>query len=431
MTAEAASLRVETGALAVPPANADGVRVYKGIPFAAPPVGDLRWRAPIPAAPWSGVRDTNQFGSNAMQGVVFDDIDPLAPGVSEDCLYLNVWTPTRDAADRLPVLFWIHGGGFVVGHGAEPRYDGGNLAARGMVVVTANHRLGALGFLAHPDLTTEAGASGNYGLLDQLAALAWVKRNIAAFGGDPDCVTIAGESAGSISVSALMASPLAAGLFQRAIGQSGAMFPPPATARDLTLATAERMGIAFAEKLGVASLAELRSVPAERIVEAQTGERFWPIVDGHFLPDSPATIFAAGRQNDVALLAGWNRDEGFNFDISRDATAPFAEIVKQRVGDRAADVLALYPADSAEAAARSARELGGDLVIIQPTWAWLEAQKKTGKAEVYRYRFDWEPQVPADWFGGPAGGGSRRFSRGRDHVCPRYAGRISVDLHGR
>jgi para-nitrobenzyl esterase len=397
-----ASLRVEGGALAVPGVDANGVRAYKGIPFAAPPVGDLRWRPPAPVVPWTSVRDTSGFGANAMQGVVFNDIDPLTPGVSEDCLYLNVWTPASPPDDRLPVFFWIHGGGFVVGHGAEPRYDGGKLAARGMVVVTANHRLGALGFMAHPDLTAESpeGASGNYGLLDQLAALAWVKRNIAAFGGDPDCITIAGESAGSISVCALMASPLAAGLFQRAIGQSGALMPPPVTARDLTRATAEGLGVAFAAKLGAKSLAAMRDVPAERIVEAQKESRWWPIVDGHFLAEPPAAIFAAGRQNDVTLLAGWNRDEGFNFDVSLGTSAPFAEIVRQRVGERADDVLALYPAADKHAERQAARDLGGDLTIIQPTWAWLEAQRKTGKAEVYRYRFDRSPRVPDDWFGG-------------------------------
>ena len=426
-----ASLRVEGGALAVPGADANGVRAYKGIPFAAPPVGDLRWRPPAPVVPWTGVRDTSAFGANAMQGVVFNDIDPLTPGVSEDCLYLNVWTPASPPDDRLPVFFWIHGGGFVVGHGAEPRYDGGKLAARGMVVVTANHRLGALGFMAHPDLTAESpeGASGNYGLLDQLAALAWVKRNIAAFGGDPDCITIAGESAGSISVCALMASPLAAGLFQRAIGQSGALMPPPVTSRDLTRATAEGLGVAFAAKLGAKSLAAMRDVPAERIVDAQKESRWWPIVDGHFLAEPPAAIFAAGRQNDVTLLAGWNRDEGFNFDVSLGTSAPFAEIVRQRVGERAEDVLALYPAADKQAERQAARDLGGDLTIIQPTWAWLEAQRKTGKAEVYRYRFDRSPQRAGRLVRRAARCQCRRLPCCRDRVRVRHARCVRVALH--
>ena len=225
-------LKIEGGQLAVTAAGPTGVRCFKGIPYARPPVGDLRWRPPHPVAPWSGVRTADVFGPNAMQGVVFGDIDPRPAGVSEDCLYLNVWTPALEAGTPVPVMVWIHGGGFVVGSGAEPRYDGTNLAEESIVVVTLNHRLNALGFLAHPELTAESPvhASGNYGLLDLVAALAWVKRNIAAFGGDPGQVTIAGKSAGSEAVSALMASPLARGLFHRAIGESGAMFPTPSRA---------------------------------------------------------------------------------------------------------------------------------------------------------------------------------------------------------
>ena len=223
-------LSIEGGALAAPPAGAGGVRAYKGIPYAAPPIGPLRWRPPQPVAPWIGMRSAVAFGPNSLQGIVFDDIDPTVCGVSEDCLTLNVWTlASPGGAERLAVMVWIHGGGFVVGSGSEPRYDGTRLAARGIVVVTLNHRLNALGFLAHPELSRESGhgASGNYGMLDVVAALHWVKRNIAAFGGDPDKVTIVGKSAGSEAVSALMASPLAKGLFVRAIGESGAMFATP------------------------------------------------------------------------------------------------------------------------------------------------------------------------------------------------------------
>ena len=224
------SVSIDSGALAVPEPDASGVRVYKGIPYAAPPIGPLRWRPPEPVPSWAGVRPSNVFGPNSLQGVVWDDIDPLAAGVSEDCLFLNVWTPAApgDGA-RLATMVWIHGGGFVAGSGAEPRYDGAHVAARGIIVVTVNHRLNALGFLAHPDLTAESDhrASGNYGLLDLVAALGWVKRNIAAFGGDPAKVALAGESAGSFAASALMASPLAKGLFSRVIGESGALFPSP------------------------------------------------------------------------------------------------------------------------------------------------------------------------------------------------------------
>jgi len=406
------TLGVENGLLAVPGTDPNGVRAFRGIAFAAPPVGDLRWRPPQPAAPWTGVRSCADFGSNAMQGIVFTDIDPYTPGVSEDCLYLNVWTPAESGNEKLPVLFWIHGGGFVVGHGAEARYDGGRLAARGMVVVTANHRLGAFGFLAHPELTAESpvGASGNYGLIDQVAALAWVKRNIAAFGGDPDAITIAGESAGSMAVSALMASPLAAGLFRRAIGESGALFRSSVTRPDFSRQAAEKNGVTFAGQLGAKSLAEFRAVPAETILAAMPQDfRFWPIVDGWFLPQSVAEIFAAGKQNDVTLLAGWNRDEGFNFDITGRSGKPFEATVRDGFADWADEIFRLYPAGSSEEAARSGRDFGGDIVIIQPTWAWIEAQCKSGTEPVYRYRFDHAPRPPEGWFGKKRSAGAGAF----------------------
>ena len=407
-----ATVGVENGQLAVPGADSHGVRVFRGIPYAAPPVGALRWRPPQAPIPWTGVRPVDTFGANAMQGIVWGDIDPYTPGVSEDCLYLNVWTPAESGREHLPVLFWIHGGGFIAGHGAEPRYDGARLAARGIVVVTTNYRLGAFGFMAHPALTAESevGASGNYGLLDQIAALAWAKRNIAAFGGDPDAITIAGESAGSMSVSALMASPLAAGLFQRAIGQSGALFFASPEFPDRSRAGAERAGERFAEGLGARSLVELRALPAEAILAASPGDQIrYPIVDGHVLPESLDDIFAGGRQNDVALLAGWNRDEGFNFDITLGTGKPFADVVRERFGLRAEGILNLYPAGDRAQAAQSARDFGGDLTIIQPTWNWIEAQCRTGTAPVYRYRFDGAPSVPDDWFGDRPSAGAGAF----------------------
>jgi len=264
-----ATLMIEGGRSAVTAAGPSGVRCFKGIPYARPPVGDLRWQPPQPVAHWPGVRAADTFGPNAMQGVVFNDIDPYPAGISEDCLYLNVWTPALDPEIPAPVMVWIHGGGFVVGSGAEPRYDGTNLAAQGIVVVTVNHRLNALAFLACPELTGESPvhASGNYGMLDLVAALGWVRRNIRAFGGDPDQVTIAGESAGSEAVSALMASPLASGLFHRAIGESGALFPTPSRA-PASLDDAEHAGMEFMRKAGAASLAELRSLSAEDILAA-------------------------------------------------------------------------------------------------------------------------------------------------------------------
>ncbi len=396
-------LSIEGGALAAPPPGAGGVRAYKGIPYAAPPIGPLRWRPPQPVAPWIGLRSAVAFGPNSLQGIVFDDIDPTVCGVSEDCLTLNVWTlASPGGAERLAVMVWIHGGGFVVGSGSEPRYDGTRLAARGIVVVTLNHRLNALGFLAHPELSRESGhgASGNYGMLDVVAALYWVKRNIAAFGGDPDKVTIVGESAGSEAVSALMASPLAKGLFVRAIGESGAMFATPSRS-PAPLAKAEAAGIAFMRKVGAANLKELREAPAEAILAAAPGLGYRPIVDGHFLAKSPAAIFASREQSDVPLMAGWNRDEGFNFTLLQGEAAkrPYVGLVREIFGRRKQDALRFYPAGSPEAEQASARALGGDLTIIHSTWAWIEAQAATGKAEIFRFRFDRAPLTPRGWFG--------------------------------
>ena len=397
------SLTVESGALAVPGPDASGVRVYKGIPYAAVPIGPLRWRPAEPVAAWRGVRPTHEFGAHSVQGVVWDDIDLSGAATSEDCLHLNIWTPAAPGTEaRLPTMVWIHGGGFVVGSGAEPRYDGARLVARGIVVVTVNHRLNALGFLAHPELTAESDhhASGNYGLHDLVAALKWVQRNIAAFGGDSGKVTIAGESAGSQAASALMASPLAKGLFARVIGESGAMFASPSRA-PASLKEAEAAGVDFMRKVGARSLAELRAAPAAAILAAAPGLGFRPIVDGWFLPRSPAEIFAAGEQSDVPLMAGWNKDEGFNFTLlqGEDAKRPYVDLARAIFGERTEALLQHYPDGSPDIAAASARALGGDLVIIHPTWAWIEAQKQSGRADIFRFRFDRAPLTPQGWFG--------------------------------
>jgi para-nitrobenzyl esterase len=334
---------------------------------------------------------------------VWDDIDLSGAATAEDCLYLNVWTPAAPGENaRLPVMVWIHGGGFVVGSGAEPRYDGARLAARGIVVVTVNHRLNALGFLAHPELTAESDhrASGAYGFLDLVAALQWVQRNIAAFGGDPDKVTIAGESAGSHATSALMASPLAKGLFARVIGESGAMFASP-TRAPASREQAEAAGLDFMRRLGADSLAEMRALPADAILAAAPGLGFRPIIDGWFLPRSPAEIFAARQHSDVPLMAGWNKDEGFNFTLLQgaDAKRAYADLARAIFGERTEALLKHYPDGSPDTAAASARALGGDLVIIHPTWAWIEAQKQSGRAEIFRFRFDRAPLTPQGWFG--------------------------------
>jgi para-nitrobenzyl esterase len=383
-------LEVAQGALLVNVANAQGVRAYKGIPFAAPPVGRLRWRPPQPPLNWRGVRNTKSFGKNAPQRVVFSDIDPFTIGVSEDCLYLNVWT-TAEPGDALPVFFWIHGGGFAVGSGSEPRYDGTNLANQGIVVVTVNTRLNALGFLAHPELTAETGSSGNFAMLDLIMALEWVKTNISEFGGNPGAITIGGESAGSMAVSLLMSSSRAKGLFHRTIGESGAWFPSPERPmRDL--AAAELQGQEFAAKLGAKSAADLRSVPIEKILDANPGLGFWPVTDGIVIPAPPPEIFSKGQQSDVPMLAGWNKDEGFNFDVSNWGDLkgkPYDETVAILFPNDARKILQHYA---------SPRDLGGDLVINHGAWRWIEAHRETAKSDIYRYRFDHAPKTPKGWF---------------------------------
>ncbi len=376
--------------------SADGkVRTFKGIPFAAPPVGELRWKPPQPVAPWTGVRPAIEYGPRPMQTRVFEDMVFRDAGPSEDCLYLNLWLPEDQPHTKLPVMVWIYGGGFVAGSSSEPRQDGGNLCKQGVLVVSMNYRLGVFGFLAHPELTRESGsqASGNYGLMDQIAALEWVRDNIAAFGGDPTNVTIFGESAGSFSVSALMAAPAARGLFQKAIGESGAFFGT--TLSTATLAKAEQQGVKFAEAaFGTSSIAALRARPAQEILAAaarQPRRSFTPIVDGYVLPEECASIYAAGRQAHVPLLAGWNRDEGsYEELLGHDAPtlANYTADAKARFGARADAFLQVYAASNDAEARRAAQDFGGDMFIGYPTWKWLELHRRTGASPVYRYEFD-------------------------------------------
>src|SRR5579863_8552784 len=281
-----------------------GISVYKGVPFAAPPLGDLRWRPPLPVASWTGTRKADAFAPACMQlGVSMPGETP--PVVSEDCLYLNIWTPAKKktAHEGLPVIVWIYGGGYINGSASMPLYWGDRLAHKGVVVITIAYRLGPLGFLALPELSRESPhhSSGNYGLMDQVAALEWIHRNIAAFGGDPKCVTIAGQSSGSISVSILMASPLAKGLFQRAIGESGGLFEPLQLGPQFLLANAERDGEKYAVSLGAPSLKELRRLPASRLI-GNAGGIVHAVIEPYVLPATPYESFASGRQNDVPLL---------------------------------------------------------------------------------------------------------------------------------
>ncbi|MGB8480245.1 MAG: carboxylesterase/lipase family protein [Acidobacteriaceae bacterium] len=379
--------------------SSDGqVRAFLGIPYAAPPVGLLRWKPPQPAAKWSGVRSATNFGPRCMQTHLYPDMVFRDSGPSEDCLTLNVWAPAAKNAAPLPVMVWIHGGGFVTGGSSEPRQDGEHLARKGVIIVSMNYRLGIFGFFALPSLAAESPkhAAGNYGLMDQVAALDWVRRNIAAFGGDPAKVTIFGESAGSISVSAQMASPLSKGLFAGAIGESGGALTGPGLTF-LSLPVSEQRGQEFAESaFKSSSLDFLRSVSAADLLkEASTASHgdgiFWPNVDGKFLPESVPAIYAAGSQAHVPLLAGWNKDEGSG-DVLDQPEKPTPEslhaMATSRFGAKAQDFLKVYSASNNAEALRVSEDFAGDAFIAYSTWQWLEAQVKTGNAPVYRYRFD-------------------------------------------
>ena len=369
-----------------------GVRVFKGIPFAAPPIGNLRWRPPQPPAFWSGLRKGDHFAAICPQKT--DDpnsiyyLDPGPQTIDEDCLYLNVWTPATSATERLPVMVWIYGGAFDHGSGTEKYYWGDDLAYKGAVVVTFNYRVGVLGFLAHPDLTRESGrnASGNYGLMDQIAALKWVRRNIAAFGGDPERVTIFGQSAGGASVGQLMASPPARGLFQRAIGESGGI----GLGHGRTLVEAEQSGVNYAKSLGAHSIAELRSKTPDELRSIPS--HFGPIIDGYVIPIDPLTVFREGKQNAVPLIAGSVANEGG----ARRSTATSAQAIAQAhsaYGAEAGAFLKLFPANTDAQTRASFYSLAADrTAAAQRNWVRLEGQ--TGKDNAYLYLFTRVPPFP-------------------------------------
>lgn len=370
-----------------------GIAVFKGVPFAQPPVDELRWKEPQPALPWSGVREATRFGPRCMQQPVFGDMNFRSDGMGEDCLYLNLWTPARSASERLPVLVYLYGGGFVAGDGSEPRYDGEVMARRGVVAVTVNYRLGVFGFLVHPELTAESPhqASGNYGLLDQSAALHWLRNNVAAFGGDPARITIAGESAGSASVSALTVSPLSRDLIAGAILSSGAMVArawPSATR-----AEAEAKGAAFAGSLGASSLTGLRTVPAERLLEA-AGKlpmmSFAPIIDGYFLTEDPVATLASGRQARVPLLGGWNSEEMTYRSLlgNQEPTVErYREALRRLYPDHAEEVFEAYSATDPDSVIAAATDLAGDRFTGFSTWKWMELHAATSGQPVYRYLY--------------------------------------------
>lgn len=379
--------------------DSTGIHSFKGIPFAQPPVGDLRWKEPQAVKNWNSVLKADHFGPNAMQKNVFGDMKFRSSKMSEDCLYLNVWTPAKSSKEKLPVLVYFYGGGFVAGDGSESRYDGESMAQKGIVTVTVNYRLGVFGFLSHPELTKESvhHASGNYGLLDQNAALRWVQKNIAAFGGDPKRVTIAGESAGSISVSAQMASPLSKNLINGAIGESGAMIAPTLPA--IPLADAEKNGVTFGQKVNATTLTDLRAIPADKLLDlaSKPGNPPMPaVVDGYFLPKPVVDIFAAGEQAHVPLLAGWNSAEvPYQALMWGDAPTPenYVKKIKQLYPNDTAEVMKLYPGSTQEQVIESATKLASDRFIVYSTWKWAELQAQTGGNLVYCYIFS-HPRPP-------------------------------------
>ena len=383
----------------------EDLTIYKGIPFAAPPVGELRWKAPQPVQPWEGVKETVEFGPGPIQGFGKSD------AFSEDCLYLNVWTPAKSPKEKLPVLVWIYGGGFSMGNSAGN--DGSELARKGVVLVSMNYRVGQMGFFAHPELSAEnpEGVSGNYGILDQIAALEWIQDNISAFGGDPDKVTIFGESAGGISVSMLCASPLAKGLFRGAISQSGGSFGPVEErsypGENMTsLEIAEKQGVKLAERLGARSIADLRAMEPDKL-----GGGFalaggpWPIVDGYVIPDDQYKLYEAGKFNDVDVLIGYNSDEGASFSFGSKDSAAHRASVEERYGPFAEQLLKAYPVDG-PVVTKTGRDLARDASFGWHTWSWARLQSEKGNSKVYMYYFDQHPEYPE---------GSPQYGNGSPH----------------
>ncbi|HZY81869.1 MAG TPA: carboxylesterase family protein [Cyclobacteriaceae bacterium] len=391
------------------------LQIYLGVPFAKPPVGDLRWKAPQPPDNWKDVKMTKAFGPRPVQGIVFGDMHSRSAGMSEDCLYLNVWAPATRGQQGLPVLVYFFGGGFVAGDGSEPRYDGAAMAKKGIVAVTVNYRLNIFGFLSHPELTKESPnkSSGNYALLDQAAALKWVQQNIHAFGGDPKKVTIAGESAGSIAVSAQMTSPLSKGLIAGAIGESGAGINP--TLAPIPLAEAEKIGQEFATKAGYKTLAELRALTTREVFEIyQESKRFgFPmVIDGYVLPKSISDIYKAKQHADVPLLLGWNSSEipAMAFMQGQPLSEEnYVKKVKETYPQDYEEVLKLYPHSNAKEIEWSATSLASDRFISYSTWKWFDLHRKNSSKPTYRYLYSKlrAPLVDKSLTPGLAGGTAR------------------------
>jgi para-nitrobenzyl esterase len=388
-------VKIANGTLEGVSDKSTGVRSFKGVPFGEPPVGDLRWKPPQPVKNWQGARKADKFGPRCMQRPIFGDMNFRSNGMSEDCLYLNVWTPAKSANAKLPVLVYFFGGGFMAGDGSEGRYDGESMAKKGIVAITVSYRLGVFGFFAHPELTKESPnkASGNYALFDMHAALKWVQQNIAAFGGDPKRVTIAGESAGSIAVSAQMASPLSKNLIAGAIGESGSILGALSA---VPLADGEQAGVKFAANIGKGdspSLTDLRAIPAEQLLEATAKPglpRFGPVVDGYFFPKSPFEIFAAGEQARVPLLAGVNSEESGYFGVIGRETPTvenYRKALERLYPGKSEEAFKLYPASNETEVMDSAQALASDRFIGYSTWKWMDVATKTGGKPTYYYLY--------------------------------------------
>ncbi|MDY5065398.1 MAG: carboxylesterase family protein [Prevotella sp.] len=376
-----------------------GIKTFKGVPFAAPPTGDNRWREPQPLQPWQGIRECHDYAPDPMQEPIFGDMNFGADSISEDCLYLNIWTPAITMNEKLPVLIYFNGGGLMAGSGSEPRYAGMAMARRGMICVTANYREGIFGFFAHPELSKETAykGSGNYGFLDQQAAIRWVHENISLFGGDPERITIAGESAGSMSVSALMASPLSRGLFAQAIGSSGSVI---ADKRVKSLAEAEKAGVEMMRRMGYKNVKEMRRVPAEVLMK-QANVRNVPVynIDNHFLTEQPLATYAAGRQMRVPLLVGGNSLEmspaayfGYITMSGREITMEdIAKTASGMFGDNTDEMLSLYGITAPDDIYKQPGiDLCGDLFLAYSTWRWGNIHNATSGQPVYRYLYSRE-----------------------------------------
>jgi len=384
-----------------------GLRVFRGIPFAAPPVNALRWREPQPAASWTGVRKAEQFGPACAQGQAGPD-GKLGAGVSEDCLYLNVWTPAQNAREKLPVLVWIYGGGFSGGRTSDPLFDGAPLARKGVVYVSLAYRVGVMGFLAHPALSAEnrqlhgAAASGNYGLLDLVAGLKWIKQNIAAFGGDPGKVTIWGESAGAIAVSMLTVAPQAKGLFHGAISDSGGSFGPARTPTAPgenvpSLVAAEQAGVTLAGKLGATTLDAMRAKSAGEVMAQARGINGigWPVMDHWVIPDDQHVLYEKGAYHDTPILVGINSDEGASFSRTTDR-AQFEADTRTRFNKYADQIFKAYPPDASGSIKQAARDVLREASFGWHTWVWAKLQNARGGSPAYVYYMDQRPPYPAD-----------------------------------